>query len=113
MIQTLSLVWLEIYTRRKRILGLLAFGMLSVIGAVALRMIGVGDHGQVEPDRLMQVGGEALMAAFLLIGWSIGRYPLVIVLVLVAGLFSSDLKAGYTRIYVTTRAHILALYGLR
>ena len=107
------LIWLELYTRRKRIAALLAFGALYLVAALSVRAIGTGDHGQVEPDELFRVGGYPLMSAFLLTGWSIGRYPLVIVLVLMAGLFSADVRAGYTRLYVASRARTLVLYGFR
>ncbi len=109
----LTLVWLELYSRRKRIAALLGFGALYLIGALTVRAIGVGDHGQVEPDALYQFGGYPLVSAFLLSGWSIGRYPLIIVLVLVAGLVSNDIHAGYTRIYAATRARLVVLYGFR
>jgi hypothetical protein len=108
-----SLVWLEIYSRRKRIAALALFGALYLIGAVAARVIGTGEHGQVEPDKLMMVGGYPLLSAFLLSGWSIGRFPIVIVLVMVGGLFSADVRAGYTRLYAATRVRILALYAFR
>jgi hypothetical protein len=108
-----SLVWLELYTRRRRIAALLAFGALYLIGALTVRAIGMGEHGQVEPDALMRFGGYPLVSAFLLSGWSIGRYPLVIVLVLVAGIFSTDAHAGYARVYASTRVRLVSLYGLR
>jgi hypothetical protein len=109
----LALVWLELYTRRKRIAALLGFGALYLVGALTIRAIGLGEHGQVEPEALFQFGGYPLVSAFLLSGWSIGRYPLVIILVLVAGLVSTDIHAGYARIYAVTRARIVALYGFR
>lgn len=108
-----SLVWLELYSRRKRIIALVFFGALYLAGAVTIRLIGAGEHGQVETDKLMMVGGYPLISAFLLSGWSIGRYPIVIVLVMVAGLFSTDVRAGYTRLYAATRVRILTLYAFR
>lgn len=111
--RTLALVWLELYARRKRIAALALFGVLYVLGAVVVRVIGTGEHGQVEPDKLMAVGGYPLLSAFLLSGWSIGRYPIVITLVMVAGLFSADVRAGYTRLYAATRVRILTLYAFR
>jgi hypothetical protein len=108
-----ALVWLELFTRRRRVAALVAFGALYLVAAVAVRMIGMGEHGQVEPDALMAVGGYPLMSAFLLTGWSIGRYPLIIILALTAGLFSADARAGYTRLYAATRVRLLTLYGFR
>jgi hypothetical protein len=113
MMRLFPVAWLELYTRRKRIAALFAFGLLYIAAAVAVRTIGMGEHGQVEPDKLYAVGGTPLMSAFLLLGWTIGRYPLVIILVLVAGLFSNDVNAGYTRLYAATRARLLTLYGMR
>jgi hypothetical protein len=108
-----SLAWLEIYTRRKRIGALIAFGLLYLVAGIAVRAIGTGDHGQVEPDKLMEVGGYPLISAFLLTGWSIGRYPLAITLVMIAGIISGDVTAGYARIFAATRVRLLALYGAR
>jgi hypothetical protein len=108
-----ALVWLELYTRRRRVAALLLFGALYLVAALTVRALAMGEHGQVEPEALYQLGGYPLVSAFLLSGWSIGRYPLVIVLVLLAGLFSTDVNAGYTRIYAATRARILTLYAFR
>jgi hypothetical protein len=108
-----TLVWLEVYTRRRRIAALVLFGALYLVGAIVLRTIGTGDHGIVDADKLMQVGGYSLLSAFLLTGWSIGRYPLVIVMVLLAGIVSSDIKSGYARVYAATRVRLIALYASR
>ncbi|MEO5511318.1 MAG: hypothetical protein ABIV28_06200 [Longimicrobiales bacterium] len=110
---TLALAWLELYTRRRRIAALLLFGLLYLIGALTVRAVGIGEHGQVEPDALQNFGGYPLVSAFLLLGWSIGRYPLVIILVLVGGLFSTDAYAGYARLYAATRVRLITLYGFR
>ena len=108
-----ALTWLEIYTRRRRILALLAFSALYLVSALVFRALAAGEHGQVEPEALFSVGGYALVSTMLLSGWSIGRFPLVIALVLLAGIFSSDVSAGYTRVYATTRVRLHALYGFR
>lgn len=108
-----TLVWLELYTRRRRIAALFLFGALYLIGALALRSIGTGEHGIVDTEKLMQVGGVSLLSAFLLTGWSIGRYPLVIVMVLIAGIVSRDIKSGYARLYAVTRVRLIALYASR
>lgn len=108
-----SLTWLEIHSRRRRIFALLAFSALYLVAAIAFRALATGEHGQVEPDALFAVGGYALVSTMLLSGWTIGRFPLVITLVLLSGIFSSDVAAGYTRIYASTRVRLLALYGFR
>jgi hypothetical protein len=108
-----TLVWLEVYTRRRRIAALVLFGALYLVGAIVMRAIGTGDHGIVDPDKLMQVGGYSLLSAILLTGWSIGRYPLVIAMVLLAGIVSRDIKSGYARLYAVTRVRLLALYASR
>lgn len=108
-----SLIWLELYTRRKRIAAIILFGAMYLVGALSVRALGAGPDGHVEADQLFQVGGYPLVSAFLLTGWSIGRYPLIIVVAMVAGLFSTDVRAGFTRIYMCTRVRILPLYGIR
>ena len=109
----MRLTWLEVYTRRRRILALLAFSALYLVSAIAFRALAAGEHGQVEPDALYAVGGYALVSTMLLSGWSIGRFPLVIALVLLAGLFSSDASTGRTRIYATSGVRLHAFYGAR
>ncbi|HEX6693640.1 MAG TPA: hypothetical protein VF035_02940 [Longimicrobiales bacterium] len=108
-----ALTWLEIHSRRRRILALLAFSALYLVAAIAFRALATGEHGQVEPDALFSVGGYALVSTMLLSGWTIGRFPLVIALVLLHGIFSSDVTAGYTRVYASTRVRLLTLYGFR
>src|SRR3990172_2368409 len=85
------LVWiaLELTRQRRRIIGLLAFGALFSAAAVTARLVS-GRGGHVEFDALLQVGGYPMVSALLLTGWLVGRFPLIAVLVLMAGVYSDQ-----------------------
>lgn len=112
MIQTPSVVSLSIRSLRGRILLLLAFGAALLLLAVALRAVG-GHDGHVDPDALFRIGGFPLVSIVLLAGYVLGRFPIIATLVMVAGLVSSDLAAGHTRLYAARPVSLLRLYGAR
>jgi hypothetical protein len=73
-----------------------------------------GSHeGHLELDRIFEVGGAPLASGFLLLGWALGRFPLLAVLVLMAGCFSHDRAAGYARLYFARPVSPLQVYGVR
>ncbi len=98
---------------RPRLLGLVAFGALFLAAGAASRLFLVGPEGRVEVGRLFAVGGYPLASVLLLLGWLLGRYPMIATLVLTAGLFSRDCERGYARLYLTRPVSPLALYGTR
>lgn len=107
-----AMMTLRSHTRR--ILGLVAFGLLFIAaGAVARVMTGGGEHGQVEMDMIFEMGGATLVSALLLLGWLVGRFPMIAALVLMQGVFSADRAAGYTRLYGVRPRSLVLLYATR
>jgi hypothetical protein len=111
-VSALGLTRLVLAERTRRIVGLIAFALLFLAGAMAARILAGGPE-HVEIGQLMVVGGYPLFAVLLLLGWLIGRFPLIAALVLVAGIFSTDREAGYARIYAVRPISFLRIYGLR
>jgi len=97
---------------RRRFGLLAAFGALLLASAAASRLIS-GAPGHVELNRIFELGGTTLASAFLLIGWVVGRFPLVATLVLFAGFFSQDRESGLARLYLARPISPLAIYGVR
>jgi hypothetical protein len=98
---------------RHRIVGLLGFGFIFIAAAATARVLTAGESGHVELDPLFNVGGTTLVSALLLIGWLVGRFPLIAVLVLMTGIFSDDRAHGYTRLYAVRPRSLVLLYGAR
>ena len=106
------LALLELLARRRRILALLAFAALFLAAAATAAVFGrEGDH--VEIDRLFQIGGYPLISGVLLIGWLLGRFPLVATLVLLSGVVSRDDDVGHRRLLAARPASPRLLYGVR
>jgi hypothetical protein len=111
-VNTLRLTQLVLIERTRRIVGLIAFAILFLAAGVTARVLAGGPE-HVELGQLLAVGGYPVLAALLLLGWLLGRFPLIAVLVLVAGLFSADREAGYARLYAVRPVSFLRVYGLR
>lgn len=109
----LEFLRLTLLAARRRIIGLTAFGAIFLAAAATARLLTGGEHGHVELDPLYALGGTTLVSALLLTGWLIGRFPLIAILVLAAGIFSDDRAAGYARLYAVRPRSIVALYGAR
>ncbi|MGH7469005.1 MAG: hypothetical protein ACRENP_13705 [Longimicrobiales bacterium] len=108
----LRLTQLVLRERSHRILGLIGFAILFIAAGLAARVL-TGPAGHVEMGSLMQVGGYPLVSLLLLLGWVLGRYPIIAALVLMAGIFSTDREAGYARLYAVRPVSFLRIYGLR
>jgi hypothetical protein len=111
-VSTLRLTRLVLIERGRRILGLIGFAILFIAAGLTARVL-TGPAGHVEMDALMQIGGINLVSALLLLGWLLGRYPIIAALVLLAGIFSADREAGYARLYSVRPVSFLRIYGLR
>lgn len=107
------LAWLTLRARRRRIVALLAFAALFLAAGLTARLLVADEHGHVNADQLFVLGGYPAVSALLLLGWLLGRFPLIATLVLIAGLFSHDRAEGYARLYAVRPASPLRLYGLR
>lgn len=103
---------LELARLRRRLLGLLAFGALFIAAALTARFV-AGQGGQVEFERIMEVGGYPALSALLLTGWVVGRFPLVAALVLMAGVYSEPWQNGLARLLEVRARQPLALLALR
>ncbi|CAN5608756.1 hypothetical protein BH23GEM10_BH23GEM10_07640 [soil metagenome] len=110
---TLMFLRLTLRERRRRLIGLAAFGLLFMLAGLAARVLTTGEHGHMEMDVLFELGGSTLVSALLLLAWLVGRFAIVASLVLMAGVFSDDRAAGYTRLYAARPRSIIALYGAR
>lgn len=107
----LSFLALSLRTRTRRLVGLAAFGIVFLIAAATARIFTAGDEGHLELEQLFQIGGATLVSALLLVGWLIGRFPLIATLVLLSGVFSADRAAGHVRLYAVRPRSLLLLYG--
>lgn len=111
--RTLRLLTLTLAAMRSRLLVLAAFAATFLAAAASARLLTGSHAGHVELDRLFEIGGAPLASGFLLLGWAVGRFPLLAVLVLMAGCFSHDRTAGYARLYFARPVSPLRVYGAR
>jgi hypothetical protein len=109
---TAGLAALEVRARQRRILALLAFAGLFLLTAGTAAVLAQED-GHVELETLFQIGGYPLISGVLLIGWLLGRFPLVATLVLMSGIIAGDREAGHARILATRPAPPALVYGVR
>lgn len=103
---------LELLARRRRILALLAFAALFLAVAATAALFARED-GHVEIDTLYQMGGYPLISSVLLVGWLLGRFPLMATLVLMSGVISRDDAAGHRRLLAARPASPRVIYGVR
>lgn len=108
-----ALVGPSLRARLPRILGVAAFATVFLVAGAIMRAFFRDDAGHVEIGRLFEVGGYPLASTLLLLGWLIGRFPLIAAVVLTAGLFSRDRETGYARLYLARPVSAIAVYGLR
>jgi hypothetical protein len=109
----LSFLALTLRAQRRRILGLCAFGSVFLAAGATARIFTGDEHGHVELEQLFALGGTTLVSALLLLGWLVGRFPLIAALVLLAGVFSDDRHAGFARLYAVRPRSLTVLYGAR
>lgn len=109
----LSFLQLSLRTRMRRVAGLGAFGLVFLLAAATARVLTAGEEGHVELESLFQLGGTTLVSALLLLGWLIGRFPIIASLVLLSGVFSDDRAAGHARLYAVRPRSTVLLYGAR
>lgn len=110
---TLSFIALSLRTRSRRLLGLAAFGLVFLAAALTARVMTGSHDGHVELERLFELGGTTLVSALLLLGWMIGRFPIIATLVLMNGVFSDDREAGHARLLAVRPRSLSLLYGAR
>jgi hypothetical protein len=108
-----SFLVMSLRSRARRIAGLAAFGLVFLVAGATARVLTSSDHGHVELERLFEIGGTTLVSALLLLGWLIGRFPIIATLVLMSGVFSDDRAAGHVRLYAVRPRSLMLLYGAR
>jgi hypothetical protein len=106
------LAGLELRARQRRLLALAAFAGLFIAVAATAAVL-ASEHGHVEMETLFQIGGYPLISSVLLIGWLLGRFPLVATLVLMSGIVAADRDAGHARLLAARPARPQLLYGVR
>lgn len=111
--RTLALAGLTLRARRRRILALLAFAGLFLASGATARLLVTDADGHVNADQLFLLGGYPAVSALLLLGWLLGRFPLIATLVLMAGFFADDRANGYVRLYAVRPVSPLRIYGTR
>lgn len=100
-------------TRMRRLLALLGFALLFVMaGFTARAMVGT-DDGHVDLGPLFMTGNYPLASALLLLGWLLGRYPLIATLTLAAGIVSEDRTSGLGRLYAVRPTSLAGIYARR
>lgn len=108
-----SFLALSLRSRARRTLALSAFGGLFLLAGATARIFTGSAHGHVELERLFELGGTTLVSALLLLGWLIGRFPMIATLVLMSGVFSDDRAHGHARLFAVRPRSMIALYGAR
>lgn len=111
--RALALVPLTARERAGRLAALAAFAALFLIAAGIAALIARDAAGHVNTDRLFRIGGLPLTSGLLFFGWVLGRFPLIAVLVLMAGIVSRDREEKYLRLYAVRPISPLAVYGIR
>lgn len=96
-----------------RLIGLVAFAALFLASGGLAHAFLIGPDGRVQIGGLLRSGGYPLASGLLLLGWLLGRFPVIAVLVLAAGIFSRDRAEGWARLYYSRPTSPVAIYGLR
>jgi hypothetical protein len=106
-----ALAWL--LAIRRRLLLLAAFAAVFLIAAASARLLTAAGTGHADLDRIFEVGGPTLASAYVLAGWAIGRFPLLAVLVLMAGVLSEERASGLARLHLSRPISPYGFYGVR
>lgn len=104
------MVALFLRTRLRRIAALSAFALLFIAAGLTARILTGAEHGQVELENVYRFGGYPLASALLLLGWLLGRFPLIAILVLSAGMVSDDRISGMSRLYAVRGTSLVGIY---
>lgn len=97
----------------RRIGLMIVFALVFLVTASAVRLLTDAGDGHAELDRLFAFGGPTLASGFLVLGWLVGRFPIIVTLVLMAGFVSQDRADGMARLYFARPVSPVALYALR
>lgn len=111
--RTMAIVPLTLRALAGRIAWMLAFAAMFLLTALTVRLLTESGDGHAELDRLFAFGGPTLASAFLVLGWLVGRFPIIVTLVLMAGFLSQDRADGTARLFMARPVSPVALYALR
>lgn len=107
------MIGLFLRTRVRRIAALIGFAALFLAAGLAARLLVGTENGQVEMGQLFMIGGSPFVSALLLLGWLLGRYPLIATLALAAGIVSEDRVSGMSRLYAVRPTSLIGIYARR
>ena len=94
----LRLAVVHVLAMRRRLFALAGLGAVFLLAGAAAALFLRDEHGDVHIDALFLVGGYQAASALLLLGWLLGRLPLIAVLLLMGGIVSGDRDTGLARL---------------
>ena len=109
----LRLAVVYVTAMRRRLLALAALCAVFLLVAAAAAVFLRDEHGDVHIDSLFTVGGYTAASALLLLGWLLGRLPLIALLLLMGGIISDDRANGLARLIHVRPVSPVAVYGAR
>lgn len=109
----LRLAVVHVLGMRRRLLALGALCLVFLMAALLASLFLRDEHGDVHIDSLFVVGGYPAASGLLLIGWLIGRLPLIALLVLMTGVISDDRANGVARLVAVRPVSPVLVYGVR
>ena len=107
----LAIVYVRAMRRRLFALGALCAVFLLVAAAASVFLR--DEHGDVHIDALFVVGGYPAASAMLLLGWMLGRLPLIALLLLMDGVISGDRPNGLARLIHVRPTSPILVYATR
>jgi len=112
-VSAVRLALVHVVATRRRLFALGALCLVFLLAAFAASVFLRDADGDVHIDQLFVVGGYPAASAMLLIGWLIGRLPLIAVLVLMSGMVADDRANGLARLTAVRPVSQVAVYGAR
>ena len=109
----LRLAAVHLLGMRRRLVALGALSLVFLISALLASIFLRDDHGDVHIDALFAVGGYPAASGLLLVGWLVGRLPLIALVVLMAGVISDDRANGVARLVAVRPVSPVLVYGAR
>ena len=109
----LRLAVVHVFAMRRRLLVLAGLSAVFLLAGSAAAIFLKDEHGDVHIDALFLIGGYPAASALLLIGWLLGRLPLIAVLVLMGGMISDDRDSGLARLIAVRPVSPVAVYAIR
>jgi hypothetical protein len=112
-VSALRLALVHVLALRRRLFALAGLGAVFLLAGAAAALFLRDEHGDVHIDTLFLVGGYPAASALLLLGWVLGRLPLIAVLILMGGLISGDRDSGLARLIAVRPVPPVVVYATR